>query len=156
MQVKKSVPRAATRRARTNIAPYRSRYEYDIATNLKRRKVKFDYEEQSFEYTKALRSARCVSCASSDIIEFHSYTPDFILSKNGLIIEAKGRFVAADRKKVLDVLESPHNTITRDNFRMLFMQDRKLSAKSKLRYGSWCDKNDIEWAIGPEIPEDWV
>lgn len=138
------------------IAPYRSRYEFDIAKNLTRRKVKFDYEDQSFQYHQAIRNGKCLACDSVDVAGSHIYTPDFILRSSGNIIEAKGRFVAADRTKILTVLDSELNTITRDNFRMLFMQDRKLSPKAKLRYGSWCDKYDIEWDIGPEVPETWL
>ena len=148
--------RKTRRRPSKPIAPYKSRYEFDIATNLKRQKVKFKYEDPDWivPYYKNASKASCMDCGSSNVGIVGHYTPDFILA-NGIIIEGKGRFVAADRKKILSVLEC-NNDITRDVFRMLFMQDRKLSSKSKKYYGDWCDDHNIEWAIGPEVPSEWV
>lgn len=146
--------RRKRRRPSQPIAPYKSRYEFDIATNLKRQKVKFKYEDFAVPYFKNASKAECMACGSSDVGILGHYTPDFHLS-NGIIIEGKGRFVAADRRKILSVLEC-NNDITRDVFRMLFMQNRKLSAKSVKYYGDWCDDHNITWAIGPEVPTGWT
>lgn len=134
---------------------YRSRYEYDIATNLKRRKIKFEYETETYVYQLPISKAECNACHSTDISGSYTYTPDFILPKQGLIVEAKGLFSRRDRDKTLAVLQS-NNAITRDNFRLLFMQNRKLSPKATKRYADWCDDHEIIWAMGPEIPEEWV
>ena len=118
--------------------------------------MKFVYEDKGSitAYYKNASKASCMDCGSDNVGILGHYSPDFTLN-NGIIIEGKGRFVAADRKKILSVLEG-NNDITRDVFRMLFMQNRKLSAKSKKYYGDWCDDNDIIWAIGPEVPSDWL
>jgi hypothetical protein len=116
--------------------------------------MKFEYESIKVAYHKDSSKAECMDCGSVNVGILGHYNPDFILS-NGIIIEGKGRFVAADRKKILAVLHA-NNDITRHNFRMLFMQDRKLSTKSVKRYSDWCNDHDIEWAIGPEVPDEWL
>ena len=64
---------------------YRSGLEDRISEQLKGLKVPFKYEEFKIKY---------------EVNEVRTYTPDFELP-NGIIIESKGRFVAADRKKNL-------------------------------------------------------
>jgi len=64
---------------------YRSGLEDDISVDLKNRGVSFEYETLKIKWT---------------LLENKTYTPDFILP-NGIIIESKGRFVSADRKKQL-------------------------------------------------------
>ena len=59
---------------------YRSGLEDDISVDLKDRGVSFEYETLKIKWT---------------LLENKTYTPDFILP-NGIIIESKGRFVAAD------------------------------------------------------------
>ena len=70
---------------------YRSGLEDDIAKDLKDRGVEFEYEKLKVQW---------------QLIENKTYTPDFKLP-NGIIIESKGRFVAADRKKHL-VIKRQH------------------------------------------------
>ena len=64
---------------------YRSGLEDRISEQLKAKSVLFKYEEFKIKY---------------EVNEVRTYTPDFELP-NGIIIESKGRFVAADRKKHL-------------------------------------------------------
>ena len=79
-----------------------------------------------------------------------TYTPDVLLP-NGILIEIKGRFVAADRTKHLQVRKSnPHLDI-----RFVFQQNAKLRKGSKTSYGDWCDKNGFQWALN-EIPLEWI
>ena len=68
------------------------------------------------------------------------YLPDF--TKDDIVLEAKGRFTAADRKKMLLIQEQyPKKQIL-----MIFGRpDNKLSKKSKTTYGDWCTKNNISW-----------
>ena len=69
---------------------YRSGLEKTIASQLRKFRIKFDYEKLVILYTKPAQSS--------------TYTPDFRLA-NGIIIETKGRFVLADRKKHLLIRE---------------------------------------------------
>lgn len=112
---------------------YRSNYESEIAKNSGRR-VK--YETLKIEWTPPKRV----------------YTPDFILP-NKIIVEAKGRFTSADRTKMKCVIKQ-HPEL---DIRMLFMNANvKLSKKSKTTYGMWCDRHNIKWAEGTQIPQEWL
>ena len=81
----------------------------------------------------------------------HSYTPDFILP-NGIIVETKGIFEAADRQKHLFVKKQyPHLEI-----RFVFTNPQnRLYKGSKTTYAMWCTKNSYKYAKG-YIPDDWI
>ncbi len=80
----------------------------------------------------------------------HTYNPDFKLP-NGIIVETKGRFVAADRKKHQLVKEQHPNL----DIRFVFSNSKnKISKNSKTTYGMWCEKNGYKYA-DKEIPEEW-
>ena len=80
----------------------------------------------------------------------HTYNPDFKLP-NGIFVETKGRFVAADRKKhMLVKSQNPELDI-----RFVFSNSKnKITKSSKTSYGDWCDKNGFKYA-DKIIPEDW-
>ena len=115
---------------------YRSGLEDDISEDLKVRGVSFKYETLKIKWT---------------LLENKTYTPDFILP-NGIIIESKGRFVAADRKKHLKVKEQHPNL----DIRFVFSNSRgKLSKGAKSTYGDWCDKHGFTYA-DKRIPDEWL
>lgn len=79
------------------------------------------------------------------------YTPDFIL-RNGIIIETKGRFVAADRKKHL-LIQAQYPEI---DIRFVFQNmNQKLNKGSKTTYADWCVKNNLKFA-NKSIPKEWI
>src|SRR4030065_329322 len=113
---------------------YRSGLEEKVALDLTSLGTKFTYEHIKIPYQKK-RSV---------------YTPDFQLP-NGIIVETKGRFVAADRSKHLAVREqNPEYDI-----RFVFERNLTLSKVSKTTYGMWCDKHGIRWAM-KKVPEEWI
>ncbi len=115
---------------------YRSGLEDDISVDLKKRGVSFEYETLKIKWT---------------LLENKTYTPDFILP-NGIIIESKGRFVAADRKKHLRVKEQ-HPDL---DIRFVFSNSRaKLNKGAKSTYGDWCDKYGFTYA-DKRIPDEWL
>jgi hypothetical protein len=65
---------------------YRSGLEVKVSEQLTKAGVKFEYEKLKIKYS---------------VNEVRTYTPDFVILSNGIIVETKGRFVAADRKKHL-------------------------------------------------------
>lgn len=72
-----------------------------------------------------------------------TYNPDFTIPEAPhLIVEAKGIFSAADRKKmVLIKQQHPDREIL-----MVFGRARNFLRKgSKTTYADWCDKNEIKW-----------
>ena len=83
----------------------------------------------------------------------HTYTPDFRLP-NGIIIEAKGRFTPADRRKMALVIEQHPDK----DIRLLFMLNNTLTKASKTTYSAWCEKRGIKCAVSKagEIPQEWI
>ena len=116
---------------------YRSGLEDKIADQLKSLSVPVKYEERKITY----------SVPES----LHTYTPDFELP-NGIIIESKGRFVAADRKKHL--LIKQQRPIL--DIRFVFSNSKaKINKGSKTSYADWCDKFGFLYA-DKLIPEGWI
>lgn len=134
------MPRKKAAKAPAKKAPsYRSGYEKKVKESLERHGVDFKYESEHLKYNVPASN--------------HRYVPDFTLP-NTVIIEAKGKFDAAARKKMMLVIEqNPGRDI-----RMLFMRNNKLNKSSKTTYGDWCDKRGIKWAVSlnGEVPEEWV
>ena len=115
---------------------YRSGLEVKVSDQLKEAGINFEYESFKIEY---------------EVQEFRKYTPDFKLP-NGIIIETKGRFVAADRKKHL-LIQKQHPDL---DIRFVFTNSRaKLNKGAKSTYGEWCDKYGFLYA-DKWIPESWL
>jgi len=114
---------------------WRSGLEERVAKELSESGIKYEYESMKIKY---------------DVSETRTYTPDFILP-NGIIVETKGRFVAADRKKHLLIQKQFDYDI-----RFVFQNARaKLFKGAKSTYSQWCDKHGFLWAQG-SIPEEWL
>jgi hypothetical protein len=116
---------------------FRSGLEEDVAKMLTEAGVPFTYEETKIKYIKPASE--------------HQYTPDFVLD-NGIIVETKGRFLIADRKKhMLIKRQQPHLDI-----RFVFSNSKqKLNKGSYTTYAQWCVKNGFMYA-DKTIPQDWL
>lgn len=117
---------------------YRSGLEENVAVQLKEYYGKeIDYEKVKLKYEQPAK--------------MRTYTPDFLLP-NGIIIETKGRFTVADRKKHLWIQEQfPHLDI-----RMVFSNpNNKIYKGSKTSYGDWCEQYGFKYAK-KLIPQEWL
>lgn len=115
---------------------YRSGLEDRISEQLKEMGIDFSYETLKLKY---------------EVSDQKTYTPDFLLP-NGIIVESKGRFVAADRKKHL-LVKQQHPKL---DIRFVFSNSKtKLNKGSKTTYADWCDKNGFLYA-DKLIPEHWT
>jgi hypothetical protein len=84
-------------------------------------------------------------------LAYRTYTPDFVL-QNGIIIETKGRFMAADRRKHI-AIKKQHPKL---DIRFVFTNSKaKLSKGAKSSYAEWCIKNGFRY-YDRIIPEDWL
>lgn len=115
---------------------FRSGLEHSISIYLKEKHVRFEYETLKIEW---------------EDLAYRTYTPDFILP-NGIIIESKGMFTAADRRK--------HIAISRQHpdldIRFVFESSkRKLRKGAKSTYGEWCTKYGFRF-YDRIIPEEWL
>lgn len=81
-----------------------------------------------------------------------TYTPDFVLPHNGIIIEAKGRFVTADRQKHILIKEQFPDL----DIRFVFSNPHQTIGKqSSTTYAMWCEKKGFKYAA-TSIPEEWI
>ena len=115
---------------------YRSGLEHKLSEYLDSLKHEYNYESIKIEW---------------EDLTYRTYTPDFILS-NGIIVETKGRFVTADRKKHL-CIQKQHPSL---DIRFVFTNSRnKLSKGAKSTYGQWCIKHGFRY-YDRIIPKDWL
>ncbi len=124
----------------------RSKFEQKIAEYLDNEGVEYEYEQYKFEYDEPLRRNRasCANCGSTDLLRTGWYTPDFFVPTTQIHIETKGRFTAADRRKMLAVRDAHPD----ETFVMLFMRDNKIHKRSTTYYSDWCMEHDYDFAIG--------
>ena len=115
---------------------FKSGLEENISNQIASKGIEVKYESEKVAY---------IIPASE-----HTYNPDFKLP-NGIIIETKGRFVIADRKKHL-LVKQQHPEL---DIRFVFTNSKnKINKKSKTTYADWCEKNGFKYA-DKEIPEEW-
>lgn len=115
---------------------YRSKAEERFAEYLETQGIEFVYESHYLPY---------------QILEERKYWPDFLI-KRSTYIEFKGRFTAADRKKMLRVKKAwPQLDI-----RLVFMQDNFLTKTSKTRYSDWARKYGFKYHVGISLPKKWI
>ena len=118
---------------------FRSGLEETISNQLTEKQVDFQYESKA-------NTIKYVKPATN-----HTYLPDFKLP-NGIIVETKGRFLLADRKKHL-LIKEQHPEL---NVRFVFSNSAgKISKGSKTTYADWCIKNGFKYA-DKEIPQSWL
>jgi hypothetical protein len=130
----------------------RSKFEARIAKELDDAGIKYQYETYSYEYEEPLRKnlARCGDCDGTNLFRTGWYTPDFFL-ENGVIIETKGRFTAADRRKMLAV-KADHPEL---QLVICFMRDNKIHKRSETKYSDWCEQHGYDYSIG-ELKKEWL
>jgi hypothetical protein len=70
-----------------------------------------------------------------------------------LIVEAKGRWTADDRKKMCFVTEQSPDL----DIRILFERDNTLTKSPRSKtYTQWCAMKGIKCAVGRKVPEEWL
>jgi len=115
---------------------YRSGLEHKVSQYLDNLFIKYKYEGMKIEW---------------EDLAYRTYTPDFILSNN-IIIETKGMFTTADRRKHL-FIKRQHPEL---DIRFVFESSkRKLRKGAKSTYGQWCIKYDFQF-YDRIIPEEWL
>jgi len=115
---------------------YRSGLEHKVSLYLDERNINYEYECMKIEW---------------EDLAYRTYTPDFVLD-NGIIIETKGMFTAADRRKHL-AIKKQHPKL---DIRFVFTSSKsKLRKGAKSTYGEWCEKHGFR-CYDRIIPEDWL
>jgi hypothetical protein len=121
---------------------YRSGLEREVARQLNLAGRGFGYENEVIPYLKPAKTSK--------------YNPDFIITKRDgskMYIEAKGRFLTADRQKHL-LVRDQHPEL---DIRLLFQNaNNKISKASKTTYAKWCESKGILYADKSRIPPEWL
>jgi len=119
-------------------AGYRSGLEHTQARELEAAGISFEYEKLDIPFTQPE-------------IE-RTYTPDFVLLDNGIVVETKGIFDTQDRKKIL-LVRAQYPAL---DLRFVFSSSRhRISKKSKTTYAMWCNKHCFPFA-NKTIPASWL
>jgi hypothetical protein len=125
---------------------FRSGLEEETAKLLDFHKVKYEFEPDDMKLEWHVKSRKkslsCMECGCKLIKESHIYTVDFSLENGAVLLESKGRFMSADRVKMLAIQELyPDKLVI-----MLFANpNSKISKGSKTKYKDWCDSKKIKW-----------
>ena len=85
-----------------------------------------------------------------------TYTPDFPIN-NSFIVEAKGAFNSADRKKH-KLIKAQHPEY---DIRFIFSNSKtRIGKKSKTTYGKWCDLFGFKYhcihSTNKKFPNNWL
>lgn len=116
---------------------FRSGLEVRLAHEMDEKGHQYMYEQHTIRYTMPEEEKR--------------YTPDFFLP-NGIIIEGKGRWETADRKKIKLVKEQYPDL----DLRMVFDNpNQRISKQSNTTYADVCTRLKIPFAK-KSIPEAWI
>lgn len=117
---------------------FRSGLEKENADRLEKLGVPFAFEKLKIKYV---------------IPEtVHTYSPDFVLLPNGIIVETKGLFEVKDRQKHV-LIKQQWPTL---DIRIVFQRPTdKIAKGSSTTYGQWATKNGIVWAT-KFIPDAWT
>ena len=117
---------------------YRSKFEENIVNEIKKKKIKYKYEEYEIDYVQPAID--------------RTYLPDLYFPKTKIFVELKGRLTIEDRKKHL-LIKDQHPEL---DIRIVFQNPKgKIRKGSKTTYADFCDKHGIIWA-DKEIPKDWL
>lgn len=87
-----------------------------------------------------------------EIHTFAHYIPDWILPKQGIILEAKGEFKTSDRQKMLIVKQQYPDLDIRI---LLGSPGTRIGTTSSTTYAMWCEKSGFPWCGAKAIPPDW-
>lgn len=137
---------------RRRVVYRRSGLEDRVADDLKNRGIGFTYETTTYPVVVpvATRGLTCQNCGHTKADRATRYTPDFFLD-NGVIVEAKGR-LTADNRRTYEAFVKQYPEL---DWRMLIQRDQPIRKGSKTKYSDWCISLGVPYHIGERIPDEW-
>ncbi len=147
-------PKRGAKRAEAVAAGYRSGLELEIANDLTKRGIEFEYEKHRIPYQRGIVGGQCGDCSSGNVRKRATYTPDFYLPRVRRFIEAKGRLVSTDRTKLRAVLSEFAKR--GETFSIIFSQDNYTTKLKRERYSDWAARNGFQYTVGRSIPKEWT
>lgn len=129
---------------------FRSGFEQELADQLDRLGVRWEYEAYELPWMRKITNGICLDCKGTNVAQMAKYTVDFYLPEYDFFIEGKGKWVSRDRTK--------HRTIRRaspeTDVRIVFQRDNWLTKTKTQKYSEYCNKYGIVYAI-EVIPPSW-
>lgn len=123
---------------RRHVVSYRSGLEQINAEHLRVEGVPYEYEVLRIPFLQPAK--------------MRQYTPDFLLLRNGILIETKGQFATEDRQKHILIREQ-HPLI---DLRFVFSNPRaKIYKGATTTHAVWAEKHGFLWAA-KLIPQAWI
>lgn len=117
---------------------WRSGLEEAIGEQLDSLKIDYSYESLVIPFVQPTKPRK--------------YTPDYIITSNGIIIETKGRFVTADRQKHL-LVKAQYPDL---DIRFVFSNSRqRISKQSATTYGLWAEQKGFKYS-NKTVPANWL
>lgn len=81
-----------------------------------------------------------------------TYTPDFGLPVQAIVLEGKGQFTAEDRQKLI-LVKQQHPDL---DIRLVFSRSAsRISKTSKTTYALWCGKHGFPY-VDKAVPVEWL
>ena len=141
------------RRGRSYRGPspvHASKLEDTVIQNLKDRGVAFEYEPETFTYSRPIRGAKCDTCGGNGASVVRRYTPD--LRIGNVYVEIKGKLDSDTRSKMEDFVSGSPGI----DLRFLFQRDNWLTGKHKHKNSDWAKKLGVKYHVGTEVPQEWI
>lgn len=113
---------------------FRSQFEADVSRSLPDDAAR--YEAGRIPYT---------------VTATRHYTPDWLLPRQAIVLEAKGRFTLEDRNKMLLVKAQ----YPRLDIRLIFQNPSQKITKT-MTVQDWCHKHGFPCCKGPTVPDAWL
>lgn len=80
------------------------------------------------------------------------YKPDFVLTQQAIIVEAKGEFKTEDRRKML-LVKAQYPDL---DIRFVFSRSSsRIGTRSKTTYAMWCERHGFPYA-DKLVPAEWL
>ena len=115
---------------------YRSGLEHLVSKQIRHARNSIRYEAMKIQWVD---------------FSLRTYTPDFVLD-NGIIIEVKGFWDTADRRKHVEI-KKQHQDL---DIRFVFENSRKKIRKgSRTTYADWCEKHNMLFC-DRVVPKLWL
>ena len=146
-KTRRKAPGRKEARRHADMCGMKSILEVEIAAELDRLGVKWQYEPHEYKYHM------CVNWCHDCDVKFQTYTPDFWLPKQKIYLECKGKMTLDTRKKMIAVKH--HNPELEVKMIFGYAKNKLSTAKKATRYWQWAENENFDWS-DKEVKKEWV
>lgn len=136
-----------------NHGKFKSKFEVLVAANIKAvlgRDPPYEPTKYKFKVAVRNRQGTCLACGSNAVAKYSTYSPDFEI-RASTFIEAKGKFTAANRTRLIAFAEE-HPSV---KIYLLFQRDNWLSKRHASKYSDWARQYGFDYTVGTHPDKLW-